>query len=49
MIGIFIQGVGLAMLTISIGLFRTVDYKKEFTLFGLSGVTLTAFGSVLPV
>lgn len=48
MIRIFIQGVGVAMLALAVGFFRTRSYKKEFTLFGLSGVTLVLVGSMVP-
>lgn len=47
-LGILLQGVGLALFAFSVGFFRTSNYKKEFTLFGLSGLTLVLLGSCVP-
>lgn len=49
MIQITIQAVGLSMLSLAVGLFRSKKYKKEFTLFGLSGLTIVIVGSMVPV
>ncbi|MFF2798155.1 hypothetical protein [Lysinibacillus xylanilyticus] len=48
MIRILVQGIGLALLAFAYGFFRTKTYKKEFTLFGLSGLTLIMVGSCAP-
>lgn len=49
MIKVLVQGAGIALLALAVGLFRTRNYKKEFTLFGLSGLTLVIIGSLIPV
>lgn len=43
-----VQGVGLAMVAMAIGFFKTKKYKKEFTLFALSGIVLVLLGSCVP-
>lgn len=48
-LGIILQGIGLALIALGIGLFKSSNYKREFTLFALSGLTLVTVGSVVKV
>lgn len=40
MIRMVIQGFGLALFALSIGLLRSKTYKREFAFLGLAGLTL---------
>lgn len=48
-LGIILQGVGLALMALGVGLFSASNYKREFTLFALSGLTIISVGSVIKV
>lgn len=42
---VLLQGLGLAIFAFAFVLFRTKQYKREFVLFGLSGLTMILLGS----